>query len=527
MEQSRFKNFLKNIKKGLIIGSSITVVLSIIITLLIIKKPWSKKGFNFDKNTVNIAVPADTKGFDVASESVTSSSYSHHVLSMIHDTLLHKNKDGNLESRLAWIPEKNGNELTFTLKDNIFFHNGKSLNTDDIIFTFKRAQNNKHKQFLEIQEIIKIDNKKFKVVLTDDNLWWDFKFCNFFRVLSEETIKNAGTNEADIQKALQVGAGPYKLVNYEKDDKLQFELFDSYYNKERIQNSPKKINFFVSKDDDTNLQKLETDEFDAINYPGMKIKDVRQKLGDKVKIVENDSVSCSYMYLNKKNTPLEIRKIISQTIDTDKIKQELDLQSQVLNSYLPSSLIGYNSNLKYNLDFESAKNCVNKLEPKKKKLKIAASKGPLTFQPKIIEQLKNVGFDVEFIQEDFNIVIPNMTKDNSDINILFLGENHEMYYGHKALVDYFFTNNNENNFCHINQDDLEQIENKLIKAQKTSNKEEYTNLVKEVSKYIHDQVYVIPLYTAPSYFITSKSIKQGFTTDAFSKLEFTDIRKEK
>ncbi|WP_227807349.1 ABC transporter substrate-binding protein [Mulberry dwarf phytoplasma] len=523
IKQSKFKNFCKKQKLSLIIGSSITVVLGIIVTLITIYKPLET---TFPKDTVNIAVPADTAGFDVTSESITSSSYSYHLFSMIHDTLLYKNKNGQVESRLTFIPEKNNKDLTFTLKDNIRFHNGKQLTTDDVIFTFEKAKQNQHKQFLEIESITKIDDKKFKVVLKEDNMWYDFKFCNFFRVLSKETVE-AATNDFEIQKALQVGSGPYKLVNYAKDDKLQFELFDSYYNKTRIQNSPKKVNFIVSKNDDTNLQKLEKNEFDCISYPASKIKDIKKKLGNKVTVVENNSVNCSYIYINKKNTPLTTRQAISQTIDTNKIKSELDLPSKVLNSYLPPSLVGHNSDLKYTLDLEQAKTYVSNLDATKKKIKIAASSGPLTFQPKIIEQLRAVGFEVDFCQLEFNTVMNQMKENNSDFNMLFLGESHEMEYGHKALVDYFLTNNNENNFCHIDDDDKVSIEDKLNQAQQTSDKDTYTSLVKGVSKYIHDNVYVIPLYTSPSYFITSNHIKQGFTTDAFSRLEFTDIRKEK
>ncbi|WP_349402092.1 ABC-type peptide transport system, substrate-binding protein [Candidatus Phytoplasma solani] len=524
MDLTKFKNFYKKHKKGMIIGSSLFVVCGIIITLLMIYKPL--KNDIFDKNTVNIAVPCDTKGFDVTMESITNSSYSYNVFSMIHDTLLYKTKNGQVESRLALLPQKEGKKLTFTLKNDIFFHNGKPLKTDDVIFTFERAKTNEHKQFQEIDSITKKDDKTFEVILKEDNMWYDFKFYNFFRVLSKETIL-AATNETEMKKALQVGSGPYKLVNYEKDDKLNFLLFDSYYDKTRIQNSLKKVNFIVSKDDDTNLQKLEKGEFDSISYPASKIKDIKKKLGNKVTVVENDSVSCSYIYINKKTTPLQTRQAISQTIDTNKIKQELDLPSKVLDSYLPPSLVGYNSDLKYVLDLTQAKTYVNTLNETQKKLKIAASSGPLTFQPKIIEQLRDVGFKVEFVQLEFNMVTQKMIEDNSDFNMLFLGENHEMEYGHKSLSDYFLTNNNTSNFCHVDESDKLSIENKLIEVQKSFDKVKYTNLVKEVSKYIHDNVYVIPLYTSPSYFITSNHIKQGFTTDAFSRLEFTDIRKEK
>ncbi|AGL90572.1 ABC transporter substrate-binding protein [Candidatus Phytoplasma australiense] len=529
MNLAKFKAFCSKHRKAIIYTSLLFLIIFVITITAIIVRKGNKKAF--DPNTVNITMPSDVKGFDVCNTSHTSTAYANWAFSLMHDTLLYKNKKGEVKSMLATLDEKDseGKRFTFTLKDKILFHNGKLLTTDDIVFTFERGKANEHAQFLEIEAVEKIDAKKFIIVVKDASLWSNFKFYSFFKVLSKQTIQEA-QNQGDeaIQKALQVGTGPYKLVDYNKDDRLKFELFDSYYDKERIKTSPQKINLKISKNDDTNLQELENGQIDAIlNYPNSKIKDVKQNLSNKIKIVENDSVGCSYIYINKKTTSLEARKAISQTIDTQAIKDQLELPGKKLNSFLPTSLIGSDLALKYDINLSEAKNIVNNLSSNQKKLKIGISIGnPLDVAGKVVEQLRNVGFEVNLNQEDFNSLTKNMIKEDTDYNMIFLGENHELEYGHKALTDYFFSNNNESNFCHIDNNDQTSIEDKLKLAQKELNKGEYISLIQQVSKYIHQQVYVIPLYTSPSYCLTSKHIEKGFETDAFSNFEFTTIIKK-
>ncbi|MBS2126386.1 ABC transporter substrate-binding protein ['Fragaria x ananassa' phyllody phytoplasma] len=511
-----------NINKNKKIIILVTVLsLAVLSTILLIWKPWK---ISNNKDTVNIAMPSDIKGFDVCSSAHTNSAYSHHTFSIMHDTLLYKDQNGTIHPRLADLIEEKNKELTFKIKDNILFHNGNRLTTDDVIFTFERGTNKKHPQFLEIEKIDKIDDKNFKVTLKTNPLWKKFVFYRFFNVLNKEAV------EKNEKEGLKIGAGPYKLIKYEPDHKLNFELFDNYYNKERIKNSPKQINLKISKDDDTNLQEIQNGALDGcLTYPDIKINDLKKNLGDQVKIVENNSITSSYIYINKqKIIDKDTRKAIYQALNLEKIKNDLELPVKILNSYLPNELKGNNPKLgRYQTDIVASKKYVEKLTLENKKLNIGISSGrDYTLQNKIIEQLKNVGFDATLSPVEFNTLLTDSLKDDSPYHMIFLKENHEMEYGHKSLMDYFLTNNNQTNLCHINEEDKTDIEDKLMKAIEIDDENKYIKLIQEVSRYIHDQVYVIPLYKIPSYVVTSPKITQGFETDDFSNFEFTNIRKQ-
>lgn len=502
--------------------------LTVIILIILWWHLFPNKKHEDDKDTIKIAVISDIQGFDITSPENTFSTYSNRYLRLVHDTLLEE-KEGKIISKLAKLVESDANQnqdktlLKFELRDDILFHNGENITTDDVIFTIERGHKNKHPQFEEIKAIKRINNIEFEIELKEKTPYWHFTFCNFIRILNKKAV------EENEEKGLQIGTGPYKLVEYKSNDEIKMEKFNNYYNKDTIKDSPKTIIFKINKNNDTNLQQVENGSLDAcLDYPSHKIQIIKDKLSHSVEVVENKDVSARYLYINKDKTSLETREAISWSLDIEKIISDLEIPAQKLKTFLPETLKGFDNELDaYPTNFLQAKKYVQKLDKTAKKLKIGCiTKSEYLFEHKIIEQLRKVGFIIEFAPMDFKALLTEAKKDNSSYNMIFLGENYESKWGHKVLRDYFLTNNNPNNFCHIDNDDKSHIENKLLQVEKETSEEKYTNLLKEISQYIHKEFYVIPLYSYPNYVITSKNIKQGFKSDLFSHFDFTKIIKK-
>ncbi|MCM2339287.1 MAG: peptide ABC transporter substrate-binding protein [Burkholderiales bacterium] len=70
---------------------------------------------------------------------LATSSADQDLVSLIYSGLMRKNSDGTLTLDLAekYEVSKDGLTYTFTLKENIYFHDEKEITTDDIIFTIK------------------------------------------------------------------------------------------------------------------------------------------------------------------------------------------------------------------------------------------------------------------------------------------------------------------------------------------------------------------------------------------------------
>ncbi|MGL9687824.1 MAG: ABC transporter substrate-binding protein [Candidatus Phytoplasma sp. TWB_XP] len=140
------------------------------------------------------------------------------------------------EKNLVELVNQEKTLLKFRLKD-VYFHNDTKVTIEDIQFTIERGKQNKHPQFEEIKTITKINKTEFEIELKQETPYWHFTFCNFIRILNEKAAKE-NPNEG-----LKIGAGPYKLVNYVKGDKIEMELFEKYHNKTTIPGSPRAKSF--------------------------------------------------------------------------------------------------------------------------------------------------------------------------------------------------------------------------------------------------------------------------------------------
>ncbi|KOR75525.1 ABC-type dipeptide-binding protein, solute binding protein [Candidatus Phytoplasma pruni] len=519
---------IKNSKKLVIIVSSVLLVCG---TLY-----FYKRGKETDKaaketvKTVNMVWAADIKGFDPTNKIHSSSSVSAKLYSAVHDTLIVEDKvNEKTVGRLAekWV--KVGNEITFTLRDDIFFHNGQPVTTEDVVYSLQKGINNNNNDYSDIiQDLNVLDDKKVKVTIKNDILWWT-SFLASYRILCKSEV------EADNDKGVKVGAGPYKLVHYERDDKMSFELFENYWNKEAIKESPKKLMVKIQKSFETTLQELETGTIDlATEVPSDKVNSLKEKISNGtlkgLEIVENTNASVLQIYMNAARTKKPARQAISLALNFPPMISALQLPVTPLDTYVPSCLVGHNKQIKRKYDMDEAKIIVSGLSTEDKKIKLGyAGKESPQLPNKIAESLREAGFDVTTETADFNAFLSEVKEPTSSYNMVLMGELHEMSYGHKALCDYFLKDS-VYALPHIQQGDAtdkakgEVIDSKLRQTQKESNLKTYTTLVKEVQQILNDEVYVIPIYEGKLHFLKSSKIKD-FTCDIFSRIDWEKIKK--
>ncbi|PEH36180.1 ABC transporter substrate-binding protein [New Jersey aster yellows phytoplasma] len=262
--------------------------------------------------------------------------------------------------------------MTFTLRNNAYFHNGEKVTFEDIEFSINRGKENKNDMYSFVENIQKIDNIQFKITLKNDVVFWDFYFTHFIRILNKKAV------EKNPNESLKIGTGPYKLKEWVPNDFILLERFDKYYNGETSNNAPEKILIKIIPDPDTVLQEIEQGNIDAtFNYPFERITDLESQKLSNIKIIEGEGISAQYCYINKQSTTLEVRKAITKALDISKYIKDLQLKANPLESYIPNGLIGYDKNLKHNpTNVEEAKEIIKTLpiENKTLKLGIAQSK---------------------------------------------------------------------------------------------------------------------------------------------------------
>lgn len=175
------------------------------------------------KNTLVVGVENETQRLNPLYDE------DHNVMLGLVFNGLFSYKNDKLEKDLIKDVEKNGLEYTFTLRDDIYFHDGVKLSSDDVIYTLNLARDEKLNpevlgNFLDIKEINKIDDLKFKITLKHP-------YPSFYEVLSlgimpKHIVEKIGLDEFDKHP---VGTGPYKFVERKAGEYIKLIAHDKFY----------------------------------------------------------------------------------------------------------------------------------------------------------------------------------------------------------------------------------------------------------------------------------------------------------
>ncbi|MGZ3140339.1 ABC transporter substrate-binding protein [Candidatus Phytoplasma solani] len=513
MNLTKFKNFIQKNKKLLIIASILVLVLCGIVGGFLI----FFQGKKHTNQHVTEAINTDLPGIDPGNKDHTGSVNADRFFCAIHETLISFDPNGTINPKVASKWEEKDNAVIFTLRDDVLFSNEKKLTASDIKFSFERAKNKGHDEyFFQNIEILE-DGKKIQLKFESTPIF-------LMEAISKLRILNQAAVEANEQEGLKVGAGPFKFKEWIPGDKIELELNENYYKKEAIQDSPKKMTFKIIPDPDTALLQLGEGSIDAVfDFPVDKIKNARNQEG--VKVVENKTAKCSYLFMNNTKTSLEKRKLIADVLNIPQIIEELGLPVEQLKTFVPVTSIGHNPDIPFHFDpnqMDGVRRKIAALSQEDKKIEFGFSfKESQEVMNKIAEQLRNAGFTVETHRPDFKSFIANAKQ--GDYHMAFFSDMHEMSYGHKAMLDYMFPGQIiGSNPSHIQQDSevtllLNDVKGKL-------SKEDYVSKVKRLQQIFHDQVYVVPFYTQNAYFLTNDKVT-NFTCDSLTRTDFTQIRK--
>jgi peptide/nickel transport system substrate-binding protein len=131
---------------------------------------------------------------------------------------------------------RDGLSVTWKLKRNVQWHDGKSLTADDFVFTWEYAADPATTavsagMYQDIARIDKIDAHTLKIVYKAPNPAWFQTFGGTLCVIPKhvfEPFKGAKSREAP-GNLKPVGTGPYRIVDFKPGDSIRAELNPSYH----------------------------------------------------------------------------------------------------------------------------------------------------------------------------------------------------------------------------------------------------------------------------------------------------------
>jgi len=289
------------------------------------------------------------------------------VMNNIFEGLI-RYKPGTTELE-PWLAEKwdvstDGKVFTFYLRKGVKFHDGTDFNADAVVFSFERQRDPNHPFhkygeweywswcFNEIEKVEKVDDYTVKITLSEE-------FAPFLTTMAMFTVyivspKNHEKWGAEASSH-PVGTGPFKFVEWVKDDHITLEKFENYWGpKPKID----KLIFKVIPDASVRLLELQKGTIDGMEFPNPD--DLEKIKGDKnLTLLTQPGLNIGYLAFNLgQDTPgydpklsdVRVRKAIYHAINRQDIVEHLYKGTAVVaKNPLPPTLWGYNDEI---VDYE-------------------------------------------------------------------------------------------------------------------------------------------------------------------------------
>ncbi|HXJ83581.1 MAG TPA: ABC transporter substrate-binding protein [Candidatus Methylomirabilis sp.] len=252
------------------------------------------------------------------------------VYQNVYNKLVYVDEGGQFVPGLAksW-KQENDRTWLFDLVDNATFHNGEPFAAKDVAFTFTRILDSKNKLpmrvfFSPIEGVEAVGQYQARFHLARP-------FGPLFAMLSSATeiVNEKALDEKD-PKLYPVGTGPYKFVEWVKDDHVTLERWDKYFRPGKPHLD--RIIFQAPADDTVRLTGLQTGRFNWIQtVPPQRIPEL-EKARD-MKSSPGRPYFPFFFMLNASRGPLadrRVRQAIAWAVDRNEIVKLVYFGSHVV-----------------------------------------------------------------------------------------------------------------------------------------------------------------------------------------------------
>lgn len=328
------------------------------------------------------------------------------ILFNIYEGLLKCTPDGNFVPALASEFEIADDALSyqFTLRDNVFFHNGKQVMPEDVVYSLKRSaglidENIMDQNLENIADVLIDENGKISVILKNP----DTGMAPF---LTSAIIP------ADADEDLQtqpVGTGPFQWVSYSVGQSVILEKNQNYWQ----EGLPylDRVTFKITAGEDAAFLELQSGSIDIFPYLSVSKADELKNIG--FNIVEGSANMTQIFSLNNTSEYFsnpKVREAVNFAIDKETIQAHLSSEKSPKLTSAMSPLMGdyYNADLENTITFnpELAKELLSEAGYSDGFATTVTVPSSYIIHVNtailIAEQLKTIGIDLEIVQVDWS-----------------------------------------------------------------------------------------------------------------------------
>lgn len=465
-------------------------------------------------SSITVALPGDFPGLDPSKD---TSPLGFNYRLNVFDALTELQRDGQMNPRLAesWTFSPDLLEWTFKLRKGVKFHDGSDFSADDVVFTIQRvlADNTTPlRTFIKLVKTVeKLDDNTVKFTLIQPYGIFH-RQISYVNMMSKTYFDKVGDQGYATKP---VGTGPYKLVEWSKDNRMVLQANDAYW---RGAPAIKRATYRPIPSEASRASALLSGEVDLV--PALP-----PSLVDQLKSAPDLNVGVApgfrviFVAFNVNKAPLGnpmIREAIDKAIDrsaiTDKLLRGLGRPTGVM---VPPMNIGYDASFTpTKFDPAAAKELVAKSGYKGEPITLQYPNNNITMANEVVQAIAGymtaAGLKVEIKPMEFTAFFPLWLQSKLDSMYLFAFGSSQ-YHAETVLTTMY------EDGSHAYKVDTEI--DRLLKAQRMeTDPAKQKALIVQAFRRSNENRYHLPLYDEMQAYGVKKSIKYNPWPDGFVRL---------
>ncbi len=436
------------------------------------------------------------------------------VTKNIFDTLVNfGEQDTEIEGALAsdWEAAEDGLTYTFTLEEGVKFHDDTDFNAEAVVANFERWAAGDADQFPYYKSMFGGFGDEEEHIIESVEATGDYEVTiklkrpmapflknlamSPFGIASPTAFEAAGESFGDNP----VGTGPFKFVEWKRNDTVRIEKFDGYW----VEGEPKldEVVFRSIPDNSGRLNALLAGEIDLAD--GINPSDAATIEGDdNLQLFERPSMNVGYLGLTNTREPFDdplVRQAMNHAIDRQAIVDTFfEGRGEVAKNPMPPVISGYNDNIEgYEYDPERAKELLEEAGLGDGfEMELWAMPVPRPYMPdgqKVAEAIQSdlaeVGITATIVSYEWATYLDKAANGEADAFLLgWTGDNGDADNFLYVLLDQ--DNIGSNNYTYYENQELHDI---FIEAQTEVDEDIRNELYMQAQEIIHEDAPWVPL----------------------------------